>query len=292
MSKATGPSVTDFNTKAIHAGQEPDSVTGAVCVPISLATTFVQKSVGVHTGYEYSRTGNPTRHAYERCIAELEGAEYGVAFSSGSAATMTILSMLNTGDHIVSVDDVYGGTNRYFRQVAAPCNGFKFTFADLTVPGALEEAITSETKLVWLETPTNPTLKISDIEACAKVCKAKGVMLVVDNTFMSPYFQNPILLGADMVVHSISKFINGHSDIIGGIVLTSNPEIKDKLKFLQNSIGAVPSPFDAYMIMRGVKTLHLRMERHGINAMAVAKLLEGHPKVEKVFLRLFLLGAN
>ncbi|GAB5369128.1 hypothetical protein AAMO2058_001379000 [Amorphochlora amoebiformis] len=237
-----------FATRAIHAGQDPDPVTGAVSTPISLATTFVQKSPGEHTGFEYSRTGNPTRLAFEKCVASLEKAKYGLAFASGSAATATIIAMLKTGEHVVSVDDVYGGTNRFFNKVANPASGIKFSFVDLTKADSLKSAINPKTKLVWLETPTNPTLKITDIRTVAARAKALGVILVVDNTFCSPAIQNPLELGADIVVHSVTKYINGHSDVVMGVVCCNDVKIYEKLKFLQNSIGAVPAPFDCYML--------------------------------------------
>lgn len=271
-----------FATRTIHAGQQPDSVTGAVCVPISLGTTFVQKSPGEHTGYEYSRTGNPTRNAFEACVASLEGAKHGLAYASGSAATATILNMLNSGDHIITIDDVYGGTNRYFNKVTTPSNNFQFSFVDVSKDGELEKHITPKTKLLWLETPTNPTLKIVDIKKLSAIAHKHGLIVVVDNTFMSPYFQQPLSLGADIVVHSVTKFINGHSDVVMGVVATNDDALHTRLRFLQNSMGAVPAPFDCYMAMRGLKTLHVRMEAHARNAMTVASFLEGHPKIERV----------
>jgi cystathionine gamma-lyase len=231
---------------------------------------------------QYSRTGNPTRAAFERAIATSEQGAYGLAFASGLGATVTILHTLKSGDHVICIDDVYGGTQRYFRRIATPTNAMEFDFVDFSVPGEFEKAIKPNTKLVWLETPTNPTLKITDIEAVARITKARGITLVVDNTFMSPYFQNPLTLGADVVMHSVTKYINGHSDVVMGVVVTNNAEIADKLRFLQNSLGAIPSPFDCYMALRGLKTLHVRMERHAKNAQAVAELLEKHPAVEKV----------
>jgi len=273
-----------FATRAIHAGQKPDAITGAVCVPLSLASTFAQKSPGEHTGYEYARTGNPTRHAFETNIACCENGKYGLAFASGSAATTTIINMLDSGDHVISVDDVYGGTQRYFNKVAARSNKIDFSFIDLNEEGALAAAITPKTKMVWLETPTNPTLKITDIKKVADICHSEGrnIMLVVDNTFMSPYFQKPLDLGADIVVHSVSKYINGHSDVIMGVVATNNEQYYTEMKFLQNSIGAIPAPFDCYMALRGMKTLAIRMEKHAENAMALAKYLEAHDLVTKV----------
>eukprot|EP00298_Acanthocystis_sp_HF-20_P024558 c3512_g1_i1.p1 GENE.c3512_g1_i1~~c3512_g1_i1.p1 ORF type:complete len:417 (-),score=189.55 c3512_g1_i1:134-1354(-) len=273
-----------FATRAIHAGQKPDPHSGAVVVPISLSSTFLQKSPGqLYDGeYEYSRSGNPTRAAYERCVAACEGAKYGLAFSSGSATTATICNLLQNGDHVVSVDDVYGGTQRYFNNVACKF-GLTFTYVDLADASKLKDAITPQTKMVWIETPTNPTLKIVDIEETAKIAHAHNCILVVDNTFMSPYFQNPLKLGADIVVHSVSKYINGHTDVIGGFAAINDTTLYERLKYLQNSIGAIPSPFDCYLAMRGMKTLHLRMQAHEKNAFQVARFLEGHSKVEKVF---------
>jgi len=271
-----------FATNAIHAGQSPDPTTGAVMTPISLATTFQQASPGVHKGYEYSRTGNPTRTAYEKCIAALEKATYGLAFASGSSVTASIINTLTSGDHVISVDDVYGGTNRYFRKVAAPANNIQFSLVDFNDEQAFRAAFQPRTKLVWLETPTNPTLKVVDIKKSAEIAHEHGAILVVDNTFLSPYFQNPLELGADIVVHSVTKYINGHSDVVGGVLATNSEDLYTRLKFLQNSIGAVPAPFDCFMVLRGIKTLHLRMRQHEQNAFAVAKLLESSDKVERV----------
>jgi len=271
-----------FTTLQIHAGQEPEPRTGAVTVPISLATTFAQPEPGKHRGYEYSRTGNPTRQAFEACMAALENGKYGFAFASGSAATGSILNLIDAGSHVISVDDVYGGTQRYFRRVVSRTAGLTFSFIDFNQEGAFEAAITDKTRLVWLETPTNPTLKVSDIRKVAAVCKARGLLLVVDNTFMTPYFQRPLDLGADIVVHSITKYINGHSDVVGGVVVTNDEKIAKDLAFIQNGLGAVLSPFDAYMAMRGLKTLSLRMKQHAANAQTVAEYLEKHPLVERV----------
>eukprot|EP00744_Colponema_vietnamica_P001910 GILI01003093.1.p1 GENE.GILI01003093.1~~GILI01003093.1.p1 ORF type:complete len:408 (+),score=147.98 GILI01003093.1:57-1226(+) len=272
-----------FGTRAIHAGQVPDPITGAVVTPISLATTFAQKSPGVtYSGFEYSRTNNPTRQTFENCMASLEKAKYALAFSSGCAATTTLIHLLQSGDHVISVDDVYGGTQRLFRRVINPTSNITFSFVDFNEPGALEAAFTPQTKMVWLETPTNPTLKISDIRKTAEACKAHNCLLVVDNTFMSPYFQNPLDLGADLVLHSVTKYIGGHSDVVMGLVMTNSDDLNTRLRFLQNGIGAVPAPFDCYMALRGVRTLHLRMREHEKNAIAVAKFLESHPKVDKV----------
>jgi len=236
----------------------------------------------VNKGYEYSRTGNPTRDQYEHLVATLEGGKYGIAFASGSSCTATIITMLQTGDHVISVDDVYGGTNRYFRRVDSPHSGVKYSFVDFTKDGEIEKAFTDKTKLVWIETPTNPTMKVIDLEKICKIAHTHNCIVVVDNTFLSPYFQKPLSLGADIVCHSITKYINGHADVVGGILVTNNDELKNKLKFLQNGIGAVPSPFDCFLAMRGIKTLHIRMKEHEKNAFAVARFLEKCDKVEKV----------
>lgn len=270
-----------FGTKAIHAGQPPDPQTGAVVVPLSLATTFRQTSPGVHQGFEYSRSGNPTRNAFEDNVAACENAKYGLAFASGSAATVTVTSLLKNGDHVIAMDDSYGGTYRYFTKVATPM-GLSFSFVDFTVEGALDAAFTDKTKMVWMETPTNPLLKIVDIKKTAEIVKKHGAILVVDNTFFTPYFQNPLDLGADIVVHSVTKYLNGHSDVVMGIACTNDEGLKDRLRFLQNSIGAIPAPFDCFMAMRGMKTLHLRMRAHEANALQIARFLETHPKVDRV----------
>jgi cystathionine gamma-lyase len=271
-----------IGTLCIHAGQEPDPCTGAVMVPISLSTTFRQSSPGVNLGFEYSRTNNPTRQQYEKCVAALEKGKYAVAFASGSATTSTILAMFSPGDHVVTIDDVYGGTNRFFRKISSVASGIRYSFVNFSDESALEAAFTSNTKLVWMETPTNPTLKVVDIERIAKHAHSHHCLLLVDNTFLSPYFQNPLLFGADLVMHSITKYINGHSDVVGGIVVTNDDEIYKKLRFLQNGMGAVPSPFDCFMAMRGIKTLHVRMQQHERNAISVAKFLEASDKVAKV----------
>ncbi|KAI8066761.1 Cys/Met metabolism PLP-dependent enzyme-domain-containing protein [Gongronella butleri] len=274
-------SSTGFGTRAIHAGMNPDPVTGAVIPPMSLSTTFKQSAAGVHSGYDYSRSGNPTRHNFEQAVAALEGAQYGLAFASGSSVTATILNTLHTGSHLISVNDVYGGTYRYFTRVAVN-NGVEATFVDLDDANNIKGHFRENTKLVWLETPTNPTLRIIDIQAVADLAHAHGALLVVDNTFMSPYFQNPLALGADVVVHSVTKYINGHSDVVMGVAVTNNKEVHEQLQFLQNSIGAVPSAFDAYMARRGLMTLEIRMQRHAENAMQVAKFLETHAQVDDV----------
>jgi len=271
-----------FETKAIHAGQAPDPTSGAVIIPISLATTFQQASPGVHTGYEYSRSGNPTRHAFESCVASLENGAWGLAFGSGSAALASLTNIFEPGDEIICMDDVYGGTFRFFSKVAAP-HGVNMKYIDMSVPAHLEAAMTPKTKLVWLETPTNPNLKIADIRAIAKITQHHGgAILAVDNTFMSPYLQKPLDLGADLVVHSVSKYLNGHSDVIMGIIVGKDFELHRRIKFVQNSMGAIPSPFDCWLALRGIKTLHIRMRQHCENAMLVAKYLEKHPKVERI----------
>lgn len=270
-----------FDTRAIHSGQEPDPTTGAIMTPIFQTSTYVQSSPGHHTGYEYSRTQNPTRHALEDCLAALEGGDFGVAFASGCAATSTIMHTLKAGDHIVCGDDVYGGTYRVFTKVFAEM-GLEYTFVDTTDLEAFAQAFRPETKLVWLESPTNPMLKITDIRKACEIAHERDVKVVVDNTFMSPYFQNPLELGADMVVHSTTKFINGHSDVVGGVVITNDDETAKKLHFLQNSIGATPGPMDCWLTLRGVKTLGVRMRQHASNAVAIAKFLDAHDAIESV----------
>ncbi|HAG91687.1 MAG TPA: cystathionine gamma-synthase [Bdellovibrionales bacterium] len=270
-----------FETRAIHAGQSPDPTTGAIMTPVFLTSTYVQSSPGHHTGYEYSRTGNPTRTAYENCVANLEGGSFGFATSSGCAATLLVLHMLKSGDHVIASDDLYGGTFRLFDKVLRN-NGIDFSFVDLSNPENLQSAIRPNTKLVWLETPTNPMLKLIDIEAISKQAKDKNLLVAVDNTFMSPYFQRPLEWGADVVVHSTTKYINGHSDIVGGIVVVERKDLAEKLAFLSNSMGPIASTFDSFMCMRSLKTLPLRMKAHQENAMAVAKFLEDHKKVARV----------
>lgn len=270
-----------FGTLAIHAGQEPDPQTGAVMTPIYQTSTYAQTSPGKHTGYEYSRTDNPTRTAYQACVAALEGGKYGLAFSSGLAATSTLLHTLKAGDHVVCSDDVYGGTFRLFDKVFKNL-GLEFTFTDLSDLKKAEAAFRPNTRLLWMETPTNPMLKILDIAALSKLARAKKAISVVDNTFMSSYFQKPLSLGADLVMHSVTKYMNGHSDVVGGILVTSNDELYAQLKFAQNAVGAVPAPMDCFLVLRGLKTLHVRMERHAENAQKIAAFLEAHPKIERV----------
>lgn len=270
-----------FSTRAIHAGQEPDPTTGAIMTPIYMTSTYVQSSPGEHRGYEYSRTHNPTRKAYEACVANLEGGTHGFAFASGCAATTTIMHLLTEGDHVIAMDDMYGGTFRLFDKVLRH-HGLRFSYGDLTKVSEFEKLIKPETKMVWLETPTNPTLKLVDIAAISKIAKAKGILVVVDNTFMSPYFQKPLLLGADITVHSATKYIGGHSDVVGGVLATNRQDLAEKIQFLTNSIGGIASPMDSFMCMRSLKTLPLRMEAHGANAMKVARFLEKNSQVEKV----------
>lgn len=249
--------------------------------PLYLTSTFVQSSPGEHKGYEYSRTSNPTRKAYEDCLASLEEGRFGFGFASGCAASTTVMHLLKAGDHVVASDDLYGGTFRLFDKVIRH-NGIEFSFVDMSEPENVEKAITSNTKMIWIETPTNPMLKLVDIKACSDIAKAKGLTTVVDNTFMSPYFQKPLTLGADIVVHSTTKFINGHSDIVGGAVVVKDPAIADKLAFLSNSMGGICAPFDAFMCMRSLKTLPVRMKAHQENALKVVEFLENHNQVDRV----------
>jgi cystathionine gamma-lyase len=270
-------------TLAIHGGQSPDPSTGAVMPPIYATSTYAQRSPGEHTGFEYSRTQNPTRFAYERCVAALEGGSRGFAFASGMAATATVLELLDSGDHVIAMDDLYGGSYRLFERVRKRSAGLDFSFVDLTDPAAFEAAITAKTKMVWIETPTNPMLKIVDIAAIAEIARKHGLLVVVDNTFASPMLQRPLGLGADIVVHSATKYLNGHSDMVGGIaVVGADADLAERLAFLQNSAGAVQGPFDSFLALRGLKTLHLRMKAHCDNALALAQWLEAHDAVSKV----------
>lgn len=270
-------------TLAIHAGQSPDPSTGAVMPPIYATSTYAQSSPGEHQGFEYSRTHNPTRFAYERCIAGLEGGSRGFAFASGMAATATLLELLDSGDHVIAMDDLYGGSYRLFERVRTRSAGLSFSYVDMTDPAAFEAAIRPETKLVWIETPTNPMLKLVDIRAIADIAHARGLIVVVDNTFASPILQRPIEHGADIVMHSATKYLNGHSDMVGGmLVVGDNAELAEQLAFLQNSCGAVQGPFDSFLALRGLKTLHLRMKAHCENAQALAEFLDGHAAVEQV----------
>jgi len=270
-------------TLAIHAGQSPDPSTGAVMPPIYATSTYAQSSPGEHQGFEYSRTHNPTRFAYERCVAGLEGGTRGFAFASGMAATATLLELLDSGDHVIAMDDLYGGSYRLFERVRTRSAGLSFSYVDMTDPSAFEAAITEKTKLVWIETPTNPMLKIVDIRAIADIAHKRGLIVVVDNTFASPILQRPIEHGADIVMHSATKYLNGHSDMVGGmLVVGDNAELAEQLAFLQNSCGAVQGPFDSFLALRGLKTLHLRMQAHCGNAQALAEFLETHSAVEQV----------
>jgi cystathionine gamma-lyase len=272
-----------FSTRAVHYGQHPDPVHGGLVTSISLSTTFAQRSPAEPYGaYDYSRCGNPTREAFEKCMASLEKAKYGLAFSSGCGTTITVTHLLKSGEHMIVSDDVYGGTQRYFRHIAGPNQGLEFTFLDMRVADDLKAAIKENTRMVFIETPTNPLLKIYDIKALAEICKARGVLLVVDNTFMTPYFQNPLELGADIVVHSLTKYIGGHSDVVMGAICLNDKELRDKLFFIQKSMGAIPSPFDCYLALRGAKTLGIRMDRIQQNALKVAEFLERSEKVERV----------
>jgi cystathionine gamma-lyase len=270
-----------FETLAIHAGQRPDPTTGAVMTPVYLTSTYVQDGPGVHKGFEYSRTRNPTRDALEGCLAALEGGRHGLAFASGLAATDAILHGLSAGDHVVYSDDVYGGTFRLFDKVFRR-HGVEFTAVDMTDPASVERALRPSTRLIWIETPTNPMLKIVDLAAVAAVARARGVRTVVDNTFATPFFQRPLALGIDVVAHSTTKYLNGHSDVVGGAVVTSDEEIHAGLRFVQNAVGGVPSPMDAFLVLRGLKTLHVRMQRHEENAFRLARFLAAHPQVERV----------
>jgi cystathionine gamma-lyase len=271
-----------FGTRAIHAGQVPDATTGAVMTPIYYTSTYAQQAPGVHKGFEYSRTHNLTRFALEANLASLENGSAGLCFASGLAATSTLLQMFDTGSHVIACDDLYGGTFRLFDKVYRRF-GFEFSYVDpVGGAAAVEAAIRPATKLVWLETPTNPMLKLVDIAAVAAVCRKHKILLAVDNTFMTPYFQRPLELGADIVAHSMTKYLNGHSDVIGGALIVKDNELRDRLAFLQNAAGAVPSPMDSFLVMRGTKTLHIRMERHDSNARTLAGWLERHPQVERV----------
>jgi cystathionine beta-lyase/cystathionine gamma-synthase len=270
-----------FATRALHIGQGPDPATGAVVQPIHLATTFAQQGVGKHKGFEYSRSGNPTRSALEECLAGLENARHGLAFASGLAAETTALLLLGPGDHVVYMEDVYGGTYRLFDKVLKRF-GLNFTAVDAGDLDAVEQAISPATKLVWLESPTNPLLRVVDIDAVSEVAHSRGAMVCVDNTFATSYLQQPLRLGADLVVHSSTKYIGGHSDVVGGAIMTNNDELEKQLRFHQNAVGAVPSPFDCWLLLRGIKTLALRVERHCSNAMEVAEALEKNKAVKRV----------
>jgi cystathionine gamma-lyase len=273
-----------FATRTIHGGQSHDPTTGAVMVPIYATSTYAQESPGVHKGYEYARSQNPTRMAFERAVADLESGSAGFAFASGLAGIGTIFELLDTGAHIVATDDIYGGTFRLLERVRTRSAGLSVSFVDFTDLGAVEKAIRPETKMLWVETPTNPLLKVVDLEGVAAIAKRHGILSVADNTFASPYIQRPLELGIDIVAHSTTKYLNGHSDMVGGVVAVGeNAELRDRLKFLQNAVGAIAGPFDSFLALRGVKTLALRMERHSANGMKIARWLEGRKDVRRVF---------
>lgn len=270
-----------FETRAIHAGQPPDPSTGAVCTPVYMTSTFAQSAPGVHQGYDYSRADNPTRTALEGNLAALEGASHAITFASGCAATAAVMHLVGAGAHVISMDDVYGGTRRLFSQVFAKADR-AFTYVDLRDPDAFLGALRPNTKALWIETPTNPLLKLADIQALSERAHARGLKVIVDNTFMSPYFQNPLDLGADLVVHSCTKYLGGHSDVVMGVVMTRDEALAERLFFLQKSVGAVPGPMDCFLVIRGTKTLAVRMREHAKNAMVLAQHLEAHPAVESV----------
>jgi cystathionine gamma-lyase len=280
MSKAKA--ALGLGTRAIHAGQQPDPTTGAIMTPIYATSTYVQSSPGKHQGFEYSRTQNPTRGAYERCVADLEGGAAGFAFASGMAGSATVLDLLDSGSHIIAMDDLYGGTFRLFDKVRRRSAGLDFSFVDLNDTAALKAALRPETRMIWAETPTNPMLKLVDLARVGAFAKKHGLIFVVDNTFCSPMVQRPIEYGADLVLHSATKYLNGHSDIVGGMVVAAEDELAERMAFLQNSTGAIAGPFDAFLAMRGLKTLHLRMRQHCMAALDLARWLETHPAVERV----------
>lgn len=283
MSESFGRNRPGFGTRAIHAGQEPDPTTGAIMTPIYATSTYVQQSPGVHKGYEYSRSHNPTRGAYERCIADLEGGRQGFAFASGLAAAATLLECFDSGSHIIAMDDLYGGTYRLFENVRRRSAGLDFSFVDMSDLDALEAAIRPETRLIWIETPTNPLLKLVDLEAVAALAKKHGIVTCADNTFASPWAQRPLEMGINVVMHSATKYLSGHSDVVSGVLAVGeNRELAEKIGYLSNAVGGIQGPFDSFLVLRGLKTLHLRMQRHCENALAVAHFLEEHPAVEKV----------
>jgi cystathionine gamma-lyase len=283
MSEETKRNRLAFSTRTIHAGQHHDPSTGAVMVPIYATSTYAQESPGVHKGYEYSRSQNPTRMAFERCIADLESGTEGFAFASGLAAISTILEILSSGDHVIATDDLYGGSFRLFDKVRKRSAGLEFSFVDMTDPKAIDAAIRPNTRMIWIETPTNPLLRLVDLAGVAALAKRHSIITVADNTFASPYVQRPLEQGVDIVMHSTTKYLNGHSDIVGGCaVVGSDRELVEKMKFLQNAIGSVAGPFDSFLALRGLKTLALRMERHCENALKIARRLDKHPSISKV----------
>ena len=273
-----------FETRAIHAGQEPDPTTGAIMTPIYTSSTYVQESPGVHKGYDYSRSINPTRKALEACIADLEGSNFGYAFASGMSASATVLEILSSGDHVIAMDDLYGGTYRLFENVRKRSAGLDFTFCDLSDCKALEASLKPNTKMIWIETPTNPLLKIADLKAISSFAKNNNLIAVCDNTFCSPFVQNPLEFGFDIVVHSATKYLNGHSDLIGGVVICSDnkTELAEQLLYLQNAVGSIMNPFDSFLLLRSLKTLPVRMERHCSNAIQIANFLESHNSIQRV----------
>jgi cystathionine gamma-lyase len=271
-----------FGTRAVHAGQDPDPATGAIMTPVYMTSTYVQSSPGVNKGYDYSRTINPTRVALEKNLAALEGGKHGLAFSSGMGAANTVLDLLSSGDHVVAGNDLYGGSYRIMRRVFERF-GLEFTFVDTTDAVKTREAFRKNTKLLWIETPSNPLLRVTHIEASADVARERGALTLVDNTFATPYLQQPLSLGADIVLHSTTKYLGGHSDVVGGALIVNDDDLHARLRFLQNAVGAVPGPMDCFLVLRGTKTLHLRMERHCANAARIAEYLEEHPAVTKVF---------
>ena len=284
MTDSTNKNRLGLATRAIHAGQEPDPTTGAIMPPIYQTSTYVQESPGKHKGYEYSRSQNPTRMAYERCIADLESGQRGYAFASGLAGIATVLDLLDSGDHVIASDDLYGGTYRLLHKVRQRSAGLKFTLVDMGDIDAIEAAVRPETKLIWIETPSNPMLKLIDIEAVAALAKRHGILSAADNTFASPIVQRPLELGFDLVMHSATKYLNGHSDMVGGVVVVGdNQDVADRLGFLQNAVGAIAGPFDSFLALRGLKTLPLRMRQHCAAAFELAHWLEAHPKVERVY---------
>jgi cystathionine gamma-lyase len=283
MTDGKGHNRLGFATRTIHAGQSPDPTTGAVMVPIYQTSTYAQQSPGQHKGYEYSRSQNPTRQAFERCIADLESGTEGFAFASGLAGEATVLDLLDSGDHVIASDDLYGGTYRLFERVRKASAGLVFDFVDKSDVANVERAIRPETRMIWIETPTNPLLKLADLSAIAALARKRGILTVADNTFASPYVQRPLEHGIDIVTHSTTKYLNGHSDIVGGCaVVGDNPELAERLRFLQNAVGAIQGPFDSFLALRGLKTLALRMERHCANALKIARWLEARSEVERV----------
>ena len=283
MKKKSNLAKSGFSTRAIHAGQFPDPSTGAIMTPIYASSTYVQDSPGVHKGYEYSRTANPTRNAYEQCIANLEGGNNAFAFASGLAASDSVLSLLKSGDQVLAIDDLYGGTRRLFENVRKSTSDLKFIYGDLSKNGVINSLVNDNIKMIWIETPTNPLLKLVDLSVVTQVAKEKNILTVVDNTFCSPFIQRPIDYGIDIVIHSATKFLNGHSDMVGGVVVCKEEKNSKKIAYIQNAVGAIQGPFDAYLALRGLKTLPIRMERHSFNALKIAEFLEQNDLIKKVF---------